>query len=71
MVGYIFIIAAMRGGDISVVAPFRYSIVLWAIFLGYVVWGDIPDVLTVAGTLVVVLIGIYTFVRERRLRGQR
>jgi len=68
MVGYIFIIAAMRSGDISVVAPFRYSIVLWAILLGLVVWGDIPDVMTLAGTVVVVLTGIYTFLRERRLK---
>ncbi|GGB42044.1 membrane protein [Roseibium aquae] len=68
MVGYVFIIAAMRAGDISVVAPFRYSIVLWAIVLGFLVWGDIPDAMTIAGTLVVVLTGIYTFFRERRLR---
>ncbi|MBO6758848.1 MAG: DMT family transporter [Roseibium sp.] len=67
MVGYIFIIAALRSGDIAVVAPFRYSIVLWALVLGYIVWGDVPDLLTVLGILVIVGTGIYTFFREQRL----
>lgn len=66
-VGYVFIILAMRSGDISVVAPFRYSSVLWALGLGYFIWREVPDLLTVAGTVIVVLTGIYTFLRERRL----
>lgn len=66
-VGYIFIILAMRSGDISVVAPFRYSSVLWALGLGYFIWREVPDLMTVAGTIIVVLTGIYTFLRERRL----
>ncbi|WP_417684358.1 DMT family transporter [Roseibium sp.] len=64
--GYIFIILAMRSGDISVVAPFRYSAVLWALGLGYAFWGEIPDLMTMAGTSIVVATGIYTFVREHR-----
>lgn len=67
IVGYVSIILAMRMGDIAVVAPFRYSIVLWAILLGYFVWGDIPDRWTVFGTVIVILTGIYTFFRERKL----
>lgn len=66
LIGYIFIIIAMRTGEISIVAPFRYSIVVWALFLGYFVWGDVPDTLTLFGTLVIVLTGIYTFIREQR-----
>ena len=66
VIGFIFIIIAMRGGDIAVVAPFRYTIVLWALLLGYVVWGDIPDAFTLFGTIVIVSTGVYTFFRERR-----
>jgi len=65
LVGYFGAIVAMRVGEISVVAPFRYSIVVWALLLGYFVWGDVPDLLTLIGTALVVATGIYTFFRER------
>ncbi|WP_417667017.1 DMT family transporter [Roseibium sp.] len=65
--GYVFIILAMRSGDISVVAPFRYSMVIWALGLGFVIWGEVPDFMTVVGTLIVISTGLYTFLRERRL----
>ncbi|WP_420410748.1 DMT family transporter [Roseibium sp.] len=67
LAGYVFIILAMRLGEIAVVAPFRYSIVVWAIALGYLVWGDIPDVLTLVGIAIVIFSGTYSFIRERRL----
>lgn len=69
-IGFSFIIIAMRTGDISVVAPFRYSIILWAIALGYLVWGDVPDFMTLAGTTIIVATGIYSFFRERKLASQ-
>ncbi len=65
--GYIFIILAMRSGDISVVAPFRYSGVLWALALGFLIWGDVPDLMTIIGTAIIILTGIYTFFREQRV----
>ncbi|MEP4768550.1 MAG: DMT family transporter [Roseibium sp.] len=67
IVGYIFIIIAMRTGEIAVVSPFRYSIVIWAIGLGFLVWGDVPDGLTLVGTSIVILMGIYTFFREQHI----
>ncbi|MEP3047485.1 MAG: DMT family transporter [Roseibium sp.] len=67
IVGYIFIIIAMRSGEIAVVAPFRYSIVIWAIGLGFFVWGDVPDGWTLLGTGIVIVMGIYTFFREQRI----
>ncbi|MBD8875019.1 DMT family transporter [Roseibium polysiphoniae] len=67
--GYIFIILAMRSGDISVVAPFRYSAVLWALAIGFLVWGEVPDAMTIIGTTIIILTGIYSFWRERRLSG--
>lgn len=65
--GYYSSVLAMRHGDISVVAPFRYAVVIWAIILGYIIWGEVPDLPMLAGTAIIILAGIYTFSRERRL----
>lgn len=65
--GYVFSIKAMREGEVAFVSPFRYTILIWAIILGIVVFGDIPDGWTLLGAAIVVFMGIYTFYRERRL----
>jgi drug/metabolite transporter (DMT)-like permease len=65
--GYLTSIATMRHGDISVVAPFRYTVIIWAIVVGLVVWGEIPDWPMIVGTVVIAASGIYTFSRERSL----
>jgi drug/metabolite transporter (DMT)-like permease len=66
-VGYYAAIIAMRHGDVAVVAPFRYTVIVFAIIVGYLVWGDVPDLLTLLGTAIIIATGIYTFYRERRL----
>lgn len=63
--GVQFSIDAMRHGDISLVAQFRYSTIPLAIGLGWIIWGDVPDLLTLIGIAVVVGSGIYIFYRER------
>jgi drug/metabolite transporter (DMT)-like permease len=70
VIGYIAAVASMRVGDISVVAPFRYTALLWAILLGWVLFGTLPDGLTLLGAALVVATGIYTFWREARLRAR-
>ncbi|MGB5870996.1 MAG: DMT family transporter [Albidovulum sp.] len=67
IVGYLTVVMAMRVGDIAVVAPFRYTSLVAAILLGWGVFGEFPDHWTLAGALIVVATGIYTFYRERRL----
>ena len=69
--GYTFIIDAMRHGEVAVVAPFRYSVILWAILAGILIFGEPPDRTALLGTAIVILAGIYTFMRERRLRIER
>jgi drug/metabolite transporter (DMT)-like permease len=66
LIGYQCVIMALRTGDISAVAPFRYSALLWAMLLGYLVFGDIPDALMVTGASIIVLSGLYAFYRERK-----
>jgi len=65
LIGYQFIIQSMRTGDISFVAPFRYTALLWAIAAGYLVFTNIPDLLMLVGSGIVVASGIYTLYRER------
>jgi drug/metabolite transporter (DMT)-like permease len=65
LIGYHCIISALRTGDISAVAPFRYSALLWAMMLGYVIFGDVPDAMMVLGASIIVLSGLYAFYRER------
>lgn len=67
MIGYYTIIIAMRHGELSAVAPFRYTVIPFAIVLGYLFWGDLPDWITLIGTVIIITTGIYTFYRERRL----
>ena len=62
---YHLIIVAMRVAESSVVAPFRYTAILWALLLGYAIWGDVPNGLALAGIAVVVGSGLYLMHRER------
>ncbi len=65
--GYLFSIMTMRVGEVSFIAPFRYTSLLWALMLGFVVFGDWPDHLTMVGIVIVVLTGAFSFYRERKL----
>jgi drug/metabolite transporter (DMT)-like permease len=65
--GYYASIAAMRVGKVAFVTPFRYTIMLWAILLGWLIWGDIPDYWTLIGTIIIIATGAYTVWRERKI----
>lgn len=68
--GYVFSVMAMRTGETSFIAPFRYTAMIWAIMLGILLFGDWPDTLTLTGTLIIVITGIYSFHREKEYRQQ-
>ena len=68
VIGYIAAVGSMRVGDIAVVAPFRYTALLWAIVLGWGLFGTLPDRTTLIGAALVVATGLYTFWREGRLK---
>ena len=67
VLGYMFSVQVMRVGDISFVAPFRYTSLIWALLLGWLVFGDFPAVLTLFGAGIVVASGLFPFWRERQL----
>lgn len=65
---YYALTAAMRMGDMSVVSPFRYTRLVFAMLLGVFVFGERPDAMTLLGSAVIVASGIYTVFRERKRR---
>lgn len=70
LVGYQFIIMSMREGEISFVAPFRYTSFIWSVLLGYLVFGDVPDNFMIIGGTIVVGSGLYTLYREQVRHGR-
>jgi len=67
-VGYQAIVMAMRIGEISFIAPFRYTSLLWAVCLGMVFFGETPDIWLFCGAAIVIGSGLYTFYRENKRR---
>lgn len=66
MGAYWLIVDAMRHGEMSLVAPFRYTGVLYAIVVGYLVWGDVPNALAWSGIALLVASGLFVLYRQRR-----
>jgi drug/metabolite transporter (DMT)-like permease len=67
IVGYIFSIMTMRVGDMSFAAPFRYTNLIWAIVIGFVVFDDPLDSWTLMGGAIIIIMGIYAVYRKRQL----
>jgi len=65
--GYVTSIIAMRNGDMSVTACFRYVAVVFAVAAGFLVWGDVPDLATIIGSFVIIGAGLYTLYREHKV----
>ncbi len=65
--GYVFSVQCMRVGEISFIAPFRYTSLIVALVLGFLVFGDFPDAVTLLGAVIVVATGLFTLYREARL----
>jgi drug/metabolite transporter (DMT)-like permease len=55
----------------SVVVPYQYSMIVWAVMFGYVVFGDVPSAATIVGAAIIIGAGLYIFIREQQLgRGE-
>ena len=68
VIGYYAIVLATRNGDVSVISPFRYSRLVFAMLLSIIILSERPDLLTLSGASIIVISGIYTFIREGRLK---
>jgi drug/metabolite transporter (DMT)-like permease len=68
--GQWIVVLAFRYADASVLAPFSYTQLLWVSILGFVIFGEVPDIWTVTGAVFIVGSGLYTAHRERVRRSQ-
>ena len=64
-IGMYLLVFAFRGVEISVVSPFRYTLLLWGVIAGYLILGEVPDQWAFIGGALIVGSGIYTLHRER------
>jgi len=67
VVAYYSIVIAARTGEMSVISPFRYSRLVFALLLSVIILSERPDILTLTGAAIIVASGVYTFVRENVL----
>ena len=51
----------------SVVVPYQYSMIVWAVMFGIIVFGDVPQPATIGGAAIIIAAGLYIFLREKRL----
>ena len=51
----------------SVVVPYQYSMIVWAVMFGYAVFGDVPSIATIIGAAIIIAAGFYIYLRERAL----
>ena len=65
-IAHLLIIQALLFAPAGTVAPFRYLSLVWAVVLGYVVWGDVPDQWKLTGAALVVGAGLFILHRELR-----
>ena len=57
--GIYFQIIALSFTKASIIQPFHYTLILWAIILGYIFYNDIPDIPTTIGAIIISVSGIY------------
>ena len=63
--GHFLVVTAFRGGvDVAAIAPFRYTLLIWAGACGYLAFGEVPDRYAIFGSLLIVCSGLYALHRE-------
>jgi len=63
-VGVMCLTHAFRLGPAAVISPFEYSALIWATLLGFLLWGELPDAITLVGAGIVISSGLYIIYRE-------
>ena len=63
--GHLMVVIAFRGGaDVSAIAPYRYTLLIWAGLCGYFAFGEVPDRYAILGSALIVGSGLYALHRE-------
>ena len=63
-IGHFLIVIAFRGVDVASIAPFRYTLLIWACVCGYLAFGEVPDRYAILGSMLIVGSGLYALHRE-------
>ena len=61
-------IEAFRLGEVGLISPFKYSSLLWAVIIGFIVWGDIPGYFVLVGATILIISGVYLLRAEKNLK---
>ncbi len=69
-IGYVCINRALKLAPASVVAPYQYTLIIWAALFGYLFFGDVPQITTAIGAAIIIGAGLYITFRERALGKQ-
>jgi drug/metabolite transporter (DMT)-like permease len=67
MFAHVFVNRSLKLAPASIVVPYQYTLILWAMVLGYLAFGDVPEVFLITGAGIIVAAGIYIFLREQTL----
>ena len=67
MIALLCVNRSLKLAPASVVVPYQYSLIVWAVMFGYAVFGDVPSIATIAGAAIIIGAGLYIFLRERDL----
>jgi drug/metabolite transporter (DMT)-like permease len=67
---HFLMIEALRMGEASLLAPFRYTSFLWALLFGYVLWGEVPGLWVALGVGLIICGGLYSVRGERQRKPQ-
>jgi len=68
VIGHYCMIRSLEAAPAAAVAPFTYVGLIWSTGYGYFLWGDLPDLWTIVGALVIAGSGLYIFYREQTKR---
>jgi drug/metabolite transporter (DMT)-like permease len=69
-IGVMCLTHAFRLAPAAAIAPFEYTALVWATLLGYLIWGELPDGITLLGASIIIASGLYIIYRETRKSGQ-
>lgn len=63
-IGQYLFIDAFRYAGATMLAPFKYSLLVWGLIVGFAVWGDIPDIWAICGTALIAGSGLYVIYKD-------
>ncbi len=68
MTAHVLVNRALKLADAATVAPLQYTLLLWAVIFGWLIFGDVPQLSIVIGAGLIVLSGLYIFFRENAVK---